>query len=205
MFARSMPFPEFYTDILESDHGPQTVNQAGNRPRGTFTRARPGNVKLMVVLRNPGQPDREELSLEAGCSGAELAEKIWNYCGEVWDGKYFSRTLSVARREVAELLGAPEVDCTHRAIFTNLVRCTTHKNAPPGSEAIRIGAQWLRREIDLWKPEYIIAYGGDVARGLGKHGIRFDAQLPHPAALGEWLRPGRRAQQLSEVRSLLGF
>jgi hypothetical protein len=205
MVRQPMPFPEFYTRIIEGDHGLRTINQPGNRPRGTFTRAQPSEVKLMVVLRNPGQPNPVELSIESGAKGRQLAEIIWNYCGEVWEGKYYSKTLSIARQEVCSLLGIKEAECTRRAMFTNLVRCTTHRNSPPSAEAVRIGSDWLREEIELWQPNLVIAYGNDVAMGMQRHGIRYDAQLPHPAALGEWLRPGRREGRITEVRKELAL
>lgn len=205
MVRQPLPFPEFYTRIVEGEHGRQTINQPGNRPRGTFTRAQPRGVKLMVVLRNPGQPNPIELSMERGAKGRELAVIIWNYCGEVWEGKYYSKTLSVARQEVCSLLGMKEAECTRQAMFTNLVRCTTHKNSPPSADAIQVGANWLREEIRLWQPNFVIAYGTDVAAGMERHGIHFDAQLPHPAALGAWLKPGVRDARIAEVRKELAL
>ncbi|ANY78904.1 hypothetical protein BB934_12350 [Microvirga ossetica] len=157
----------------------------------------------MAVLLNPGQPNADELRIEGKLEGQELAKALWHYSGTVWDGQYYSKTLSVLRRDASLLLDLPEDDCAKQFMFTNLVRCTTTGNRPPGAEAIQIGVNWLKEEIELWKPKYVIAYHTKVEKAFRDNRIRFDTQLPHPAALGEWLVPGRRQIRIDEVRRQL--
>jgi len=205
MASRELPFPDFYMRIVEGYHGSNVHNEPGNRPRGTFTRSKPGEVKIMAVLLNPGQPNACELHLESGLKGQELARELWFYSGNVWDGQPYSKTLSVLRRDASLLLGLPENECSRKFMFTNLVRCTTTGNRPPDREAVQIGINWLREEIALWRPQFIIAYHNNVAKALADSNIRYDAQLPAPAALGEWLIPGRREARVAKVRQELGL
>jgi len=205
MASQDLPFIDFYTRIVRGYHGSKVNNQPGNRPRGTFTRAKPGEVRVMVVLLNPGQPNTIELQIEGNLQGQELAKALWLYSGNVWDGQFYSKTLSILRKDASLLLDLPEDDCSKKFMFTNLVRCTTTENQRPDREAVQIGVNWLREEITLWKPQFVIAYHKGVAKALSKNNIRFDAQLPHPAARGEWLIPGRREARVVEVRRQLGL
>jgi hypothetical protein len=159
----------------------------------------------MAVLLNPGQPRRDEADRQRGATGVQLAEVTWDFSGEVLNGAHHSRTLSILRKDVSYLLGLPFAECGRTFMFTNLVRCTTAGNRKPSWPTITIGADWLREEIALWRPEKVIAYGNVVQEGMRAHGMHFDAVLPHPAALGEWTRPGRRQSKLEEVRQQLGF
>jgi hypothetical protein len=193
------PFPDFYRRIVEGDHGDDVRNEPGCRPRGSFTRAAPGSLTLMVVLQNPGEPlHPEEMELESAPDTDTLAARLWAFSGRVWDEAAGSRTLSIARREISSLLDVPEADCSAHAMFTNVVRCTGRN---PGAATIARGVAWLLEEIALWSPRLVLAYGDVPCRALRRHGIHFDLHLPHPAARGDWLRPGRRESSLAQVRS----
>ena len=200
-----VPHIDFYTRVVESWHGADVDNHRGNRPRGTFTEGQPGEVRLLAVLLNPGQPRKTEMDRQGDARSARLAEILWDFSGEVLNGGHHSRTLSILRKDVSFLLGMPFAECGRTFMFTNLVRCTTAGNRQPSQPTIAIGARWLREEIALWRPEKVVAYGNVVRDGMQAHDLRFDAVLPHPAALGEWTKAGRRQEKLEEVRRQLGF
>ncbi len=201
----NVPFIDFYTRLVNGYHGANVNNHQGDRPRGAFTEGQPGQIRLMAVLLNPGQPLKSEADWQGAATGAQLAEIVWNSSGQVFKGEHYSRTLTIMRRDVSQLLGRPFDQCTRAFMFTNLVRCTTANNRRPDAEAIAIGAKWLREEIGLWRPHKVIAYGNEVAKSMTTYGVPFDAMVPHPAALGDWTIAGRRQQRLDEVRRQLGL
>jgi hypothetical protein len=88
-------------------------------------------------------------------------------------------------------------------LFTNLVRCTTKSGQHLDEESVRIGVELLGEEIQLWRPQYIIAYGNFARDAMRKYGITFDDDLPHPAARGAWLDSSRRSARIQEVRERL--
>lgn len=200
-----MPFVDFYARLVDSSHGANIASYPGSIPRGFFTGGRPGAIRLMVVLLNPGQPAPHEVASFKGATGAELALRVWEMSGKHLEGGHPSPTLRTMGRDIEWLFGRPLAACGELFMFTNLVRCTTVENRVPDAEAIKIGADWLREEIALWRPEKVLAYGKEVAVGMLSHGIKVDALLPHPAAVGRWLTPGRREAQVAEIRKHLGF
>ncbi|MFC5082140.1 uracil-DNA glycosylase family protein [Microvirga arabica] len=205
----ALPFHDFYTEILEGYHGAKVRNEPGCRPRGTFTRAKPGSLKWMFVLQNPGDPVAKEKSLEAGATPRQLVERLWMLSGEILErDSPFSDTLSTARIEACRLSRLSPLELTRHAIFTNLVRCTTFKKVgqnaeKPNAEAIELGANWLKREIAFWQPQIIIAYGSVARDGMTKYNIPFDDDLPHPTAQGKWLNQNLRRLRIEEVHERL--
>ena len=194
-----MPFVDFYARLVDGFHGANVENRPGFRPRGFFSEGQPGAIRLMVVLLNPGQPSPNEAAVLGDATGAQLARQVWEMSGRHLKGEHPSPTLRAMRQDIEKLFGRPFDECGELFMYTNLVRCTMAGNSPPNAEAIRIGANWLREEIVLWRPEKVVAYGNRVALGMLSHGIRVDALLPHPAAVGAWLTPGRRETQVAEI------
>lgn len=194
---------EFYSRLVAADHGPNVINRPGFRPRGSYTRATPGNVGLLVVLQNPGQPLEIEKGQQAQQEGEALARTVWNMTGAVLDGCYASTTFSKMRRELAELLGIPEARVYDKVMVTNLVRCTTINNKKPDHNSVVIGIGWLRDEIELWRPRRVMAYGKWVYDHLRKYEVQCEAYMPHPAALGKWLKPEVRRAAIEEARKKL--
>ncbi len=200
-----MPFSEFYARVINLHHGANVENRLGSRPRGAFTDGQPGAIRLLAVLLNPGQPHFLEAELQGEATGIELARIMWKSSGSFLKNERHSPTLVTLRKDVSQLFGRPFADCCADFMFTNLVRCTTKGDKEPDAEASEIGAGLLCEEIALWKPDRVIAYGRRVASCMTAHGIRFDAELPHPAAQGKWLTQGVREARVAEVRKVLGF
>nr|WP_165359673.1 uracil-DNA glycosylase family protein [Lichenibacterium minor] len=200
-----MPFVDFYARMVAGHHGAQPDSYPGSVPRGFFTAGQPGAIRLMLVLLNPGQPAPHEAAVFKDATGAQLARIVWEMSGQHLNGGHPSPTLRTMRRDIAQLFGRPLDQCGGLFMFTNLVRVTTAGNSVPDAKVVRIGADWLREEIALWRPEKVLAYGKEVAFGMLSHGVRVDALLPHPAAVGNWLIPGRREAQVAEIRKYLGF
>ncbi len=200
-----MPFVDFYARMVDGHHGAPPDSYPGSVPRGFFTDGRPSAIRLMMVLLNPGQPAPHEAAAFKGATGAQLASKVWEMSGQHFKGGHPSPTLKTMGRDVEGLFGRPLVECGELFMFTNLVRVTTAGNSVPDAKVVKIGADWLREEIALWRPEKVLACGKEVAFGMLSHGIRVDALLPHPAAIGKWLTSGRREAQVAEIRKYLGF
>ena len=195
-------FPEFYTKLLDIDHGAQVRNERGCRPRGTYTTGAPGQLDLMIVFQNPGNPVSEvEWNLERDQPDIrQLSKILWDFSGSVWSGAHYSRTYVVARKEMAYLLDCKEADVIERVIFTNLVRSTPAQNLNFSKDTLRIGSDLLAEEIKLWKPKRVVAYGNVAARAMNRHNVNFDAEIPHPAALGKWLNSQVRRDYIDTIR-----
>jgi hypothetical protein len=199
-------FEDFYTGIINGFHGNDVQNRVGSRPRGAFTKGKPGELYLMIVLQNPGESLEIEYDIELGCRDSkELAKKLWYLCGEVFDGIYYSKTLSIARREMAFILDCSPEQVLDYVMFTNLVRCTPIKGSTPSAKTFEIGLRYLEQEISLWKPRYIITYGKYAYRMLEKAGLNVSYSLPHPAALGKWLKANNRIIELREAKRILDY
>lgn len=82
--------------------------------------------------------------------------------------------------ELIALAGIDINDC----YFSNVCRCRPEGNATPRKAYIRACYQWLKQEIELVQPEYIITLGATplglfTATGVSQlHGTMFEAELP---------------------------
>ncbi len=168
-----MPFIDFYARMVDGHHGARPDRYPGSVPRGFFTEGWPGATRLMLVLLNPGRPAPHEAAEFEGSPGAQLASKVWEISGQHFKGGHRSPSLRTMGRDVEWLFGRPLAECAKLFMFTNLVRFTTVGNSVPDAEAVRIGADWLREQIALWRPEKVLAYGKEVAVGMLSHGMSY--------------------------------
>lgn len=198
-------FPEFYTKLLTADHGSEVKNVRGCRPRGTFTKGEPGKLDLMLVLQNPGDPVPDvEWNLESDNPSAScLSQRLWQFSGDVWAGKYYSRTYAVAKKEAADLLGCSEAHTIERLIYTNAIRSSLVSTQPFSPKLLATAGSWLAEEIALWQPKNVIAYGNIAAKALRSAGIESFIDLPHPSARGIWLNAEIRRKRLDIVQQRL--
>jgi hypothetical protein len=130
-----MPFVDFYTRLVDGSHGAPPDSYPGSIPRGFFTEGRPGAIRLMMVLLNPGQPAPHEAASFKGATGAELARRVWEISGQHFKGGHPSPTLRRMTRDVELLFGRLPAECGELFMFTNLVRCTTAGNSVPDAES----------------------------------------------------------------------
>ena len=193
----------FYTRLVEANHGPDVINETGSRPRGSYTRAMPGDVKIMVILQNPGKPEPIEEVKQRGKSGAQLAKTIWDMTGDVLDGLYYSKTFSKMREELALLLTIKEEGVYDNVLVCNLIRCSTKNNAQPTPRSVSIAIPWLKEKIALWKPHKIITYSNWVKKNLEIHSVTYDSWLPHPAARGNWMKQNVRKARVQAAQEEL--
>ena len=140
-------------------------------PRGSTTRARPGNLDLMWILTNPGNPQKGgESKFYGGKEGAELADEAWAFTERVLEGKEGkSDTLSETITDAAKVLNCDDpLEALDRCMVTNIARCSTPPkwgdafNGKGGTAARRqvivtCFEKHLRREIDYWRPKAIVA------------------------------------------------
>ena len=145
-------------------------------PRGSTTRAKPGNLDLMWIMINPGEPQIDvEGTLYAGKEGAELADEAWAFTESVLvDGT--NRSLRKLYTEMAKVRGCDEAQVLDYCMLTNVVRCST---SPRWSEAMMgkkedrkkvvqtCSNKHLRQEIEYWKPKALIAVGEDPRKAIG--------------------------------------
>lgn len=52
---------------------------------------------------------------------------------------------------------------------TNLVKCSTYKNAPLEEHQIEMCQKFILKEIEIWKPKLIVPLGKQVAEFFGGH------------------------------------
>ena len=101
----TIAFHDFYTELFQGNHGTNVRNEPGCRPRGAFTRAKPGSLKCLFVLQNPYDPLPEEKSYEGGAIPKQIVEKLWRLTGDILEGrKPRSPTLQIACIEACRLL-----------------------------------------------------------------------------------------------------
>ncbi len=208
-----MPAPPYYADVVSckehcavvcnhnvpsslegrtrEDGSKISIEDKGWIPRGTTTRATLGNLDLMWILINPGNPQKElEHNFYSGKAGAELADAAWAFTERVLEGKEAnSLTLRTTYQDITRVRfgdGDDPKKALDRCMVTNVVRCST----PPawgeafkglkGETAVRRQVvdtcfeNHLRREIEYWKPKTIIAVGEPVGEVLGRINLEWE-------------------------------
>jgi hypothetical protein len=219
-----MPAPPYYVDIVSCEENcpvvcnfnvpvsckrrnGSTVSPEDNGwiPRGSTTRATPGNVDLMWILINPGSPlPTIEHNLYSEKEGAKLADAAWALTERVLEGKEAaSPTLSETLTDAATVLKCEPLEVLDRCMVTNIVRCST----PVGwgsafeglSGVIATKRQIIRtcyqkhlmREIGYWKPRAIVAGSATSRDALCDTGLEWKCRACGVMSPRFWDRSGR--------------
>ena len=124
--------PNYYRDVVSCSMPCPLVQNANVCaslpprfvPRGTSSRATPGNVRLMVIGTNPGQPQFLEDGVYNGKNGQDLADAAWSFTENTLLGRTgYSHTLNPLLTEIAFLL-----DCSEDAVLDQCVLKEYHYN-----------------------------------------------------------------------------
>jgi len=152
-----------------------------NIPRGFFTEANAGGqITLMVVGINPGQPMESEKGIYNQSTDKDKANAHINFARKSFsgEGKTFHRRLLAW---ISEILEKNPEEVFREVVYTNLVKCTTPNNKMPSKELSKICfAQNLQKEILFWRPLVIVALGNTCDAMLSTLGVDH-MTLPHPA------------------------
>jgi Uracil DNA glycosylase superfamily len=182
------------------------------RPRGTTSRATLGNVRLMIILANPGKPSDLEDKEYSGKSSHAIAEVAWAFTEAVLEGKTVaSPTLNKIIVEASYLLDCSPEQVLDQCVITNHVKCSTPEPYGSGKLALRkeISNRCIKRhlvtELEYWQPEKIAVFSATARDGLDNSGIHFDACISHPTARGNNLKPEVRKEKLRQVKTELDF
>ncbi len=211
--------PAYYRDVVSCSRPCPLVQNANISPtlpsrfipRGTTSRATPGNVRLMAVGTNPGQPQPREDDVYDGKNRQDLADAAWSFTENTLLGETgYSHTLDPLLGEIAFLLDCREDDVLERCVFTNHVKCSTPKSFShynKGEEARqrrRVSgiciAEHLKSEIDYWSPDQIVVFSATARDAMIAQKIHFDGYMPHPTALGRNLNKDYRHGKLQDLK-----
>jgi len=214
--------PAYYSDVVSCSRPCPLVQNANVSatlaprfiPRGTTSRATPGNVRLMAVGTNPGQPQPREDAEYHGKSSQDLADAAWSFTEHTLLGETgYSHTLDPLLREIAFLLDCSEDAVLDQCVFTNHVKCSTPKSFShynKGEETRqrrRVSgtciAEHLRSEIDYWSPDQIVVFSATARDAMVAEKIHFDGYIAHPTALGRNLNKDYRHGKLRELKFIL--
>jgi hypothetical protein len=176
---------KLYEPVVSCRHGCRDTIQDDDKliPRGFFTQAQPGRrIELLVVAQNPGHNPR--------CSPKYKGVKPRNRVQLQLDyvevcflkkgcGKVFHKRLL---EWLCDLLSTRASKVFDRVVYTNFVKCSTDDNKLPGRETVnKCYESHLRREIETWRPKWIVALGRRTHRALKKTDLLVPLGfLPHP-------------------------
>lgn len=152
-------------------------------PRGTTSRAQPGDVDLMVVLANPGAPQEIE-DKDYALSPESVADAAWAFAEAMLErqvrqrlGVGRSATHDALMRHLAvDVFECPIGEVLDRVVATNAVRCSTPRNFGEYPPHVRMEiaetcvARHLLGEISNWKPRMIVACGKPEVIALVRQG-----------------------------------
>jgi uracil-DNA glycosylase len=214
--------PAYYSDVVSCNRPCPLVQNANVNaslasrfiPRGTTSRAKPGNVRLMVVGTNPGQPQLLEDEAYNGKFSQDLADAAWAFTENTLLGKTgFSHTLDPLLGEIAFLLDCREDAVLDQCVFTNHVKCSTPRSFSQynkGEEARqrrRVSrtciAEHLKNEVDYWSPDQIVVFSATARDAMVAEKIHLDGYIAHPTALGRNLNKDYRHGKLEELKNIL--
>ena len=157
-------------------------DESSNIPRGFYTKANIGDaIDLMLIAINPGQPMKSQTGKYSRMTSAQKVRVIFaskNF--EPPYGKNFHRRLV---KWAAYILDVSEEQVFSKAIYTNLVKCTTPGNKTPHKEtAYTCFQHHLSNEIRAWNPRAIVALGEKTDKYLRGFSLSKDIYfLPHPS------------------------
>jgi uracil-DNA glycosylase family 4 len=115
-------------------------------------------------------------------------------------------------REVVDVVLRALGESRSSVWLTNAVKCSTPGLAPKilASYYSQCSKKWLKSEIEIIKPEKIIAFGTTASKALNLIGVRNYISLPHPMSvyygmisLSDYVKEVRKAILFSSKRGLL--
>jgi len=165
---------------------------AGRIPRSFYWGGDGSGVKLLLVSKNPGTAPPHELEAYRGHPRTAWAEVHYGLTQDVFRGAKSVGTgyhVNLVRR-VAAILGC---EATAEAVFsqtamTALVKCESSgakTDKIPDDTLNACSMRFLYRELDLFKPVFLLALGSEVYRFL----TRPDVALRHGLPVGELYHP----------------
>ncbi len=152
-----------------------------NVPRGYFTLASPGDpIDFMFVAQNPGKIPPQSIEIGMYPAGVDIAKAHLAFTHALFIEGKGERFHKVINTWMAAITGLPLKQAWGRCLYTNMVKCTTAKNALPCRMAIQnCSKQWFLDEVALWKPRIVVGMGVFAAGALKSLGIPCFAML-HP-------------------------
>ncbi|TAL53837.1 uracil-DNA glycosylase family protein [Pandoraea sp.] len=160
----------------------------GSPPRGFYTKAKPGFVDLLAVCKNPGHTLPDEKQLYRGLNGFEIASAHMEYAEETFrrehdinaQARRSTRFHKNLVRYLSYFLDVPEENVFERAVYTNLVKCSTpDERARLDPRAMsKCFESHFARELDFFKPRVLLACGREVERFLNSEKTRCVHRLP---------------------------
>ena len=84
---KKLTAPDYYADVVECNAGCPDVKNRNTTPslesrfipRSSTSRCVPGDVTVMAILANPGEPQEIEDQHYSGITGADLANVAWEF------------------------------------------------------------------------------------------------------------------------------
>jgi hypothetical protein len=167
-------------------------------PRGFYSAAEPGlRPVVMFVSTNPRGGGEAWLEPEGAYDQPSTTEVV-NFQRGFVQGLFnrpprqFQRNL---RLMAATYLNLPWPQFAQRAIFTDLVKCTSPDDGiVPEQTKVLCATAHLLREVAAWNPVVVIALGDQAHQWLTLHrdqflGERRLLKLPHPSRRGRAIWP----------------
>ena len=214
--------PAYYRDVVSCSMPCPLVQNANISPtlpsrfipRGTTSRATPGNVRLMAVGTNPGRPQPREDDVYDGKNRQDLADAAWSFTENTLLGETgYSHTLDPLLTEIAFLLDCSEDAVLDQCVFTNHVKCSTprsfshYKKGEEARHRKQVSAtcisEHLIHEIEYWSPDQIVVFSAIARDSMITEKIKFDGYIAHPTALGRNLNKAYRHKKLQELKNIL--
>jgi DNA polymerase len=150
------------------------------------------SVDLLIVGKNPGHSPEWEQSAYRGLTASVCVKTHLDIVKKLFTGELSVPTRFHANllRRVGGVLGvAPTLEAVFsRAALTALVKCESigaKTDNLPLTTAETCADRYLRREIALYKPAYILALGHEAYRYLSQPRVRQIIRLP----VGELYHP----------------
>jgi len=179
---------EFYETVVSCENSdkncPNTVNNlnSGNPPRGFYTEGKPKDIVLLLVAKNPGHPLKEEQKMYCQLPPREIVQTHIEFIRNIFQrhhtfGSSDRRSLTFHKnlfRYMSYFLDIPEDEVFQQCAYTNLVKCSSIGER----DNLRIATMrecfqnHLVREIELFNPNAIIAFGREVYNFLSRDAVK---------------------------------
>ena len=154
-------------------------------PRSFYIRSAPRNIEVLIVGKNPGHAPAWESEIVAATNPRDRAQRHLELVAELFEGKRSVGTSFHANliRRVAGILG---VESTFKAVFsksalTTLVKCESigdKTKSLPAATRNTCAYRYLLNEIEILRPIYLIALGGEAYNYLTSRKFAAEHGLP---------------------------
>ena len=167
--------------------------QQGIIPRSFFCATVPSKVSLLIVGRNPAHAKEWEYQLYAKTPPSDLVSKHLSVVADLFSEKQSVQSTFHTNliRRVAAILDVPPTpdEVFQHSALTALTKCQSlgkRTDATPSSTIAICAERFLLREIELYRPHFLLALGNEVFFFLkspkfkAKHGLPV-GNLWHPS------------------------